>query len=957
MLPHSPTPLLRAAAAAVVALALGAASAGAASLPITPVLTGGKVTYTGGVSGNLTSGVDGDGTHFNEHANLDFSSTSYAGDLFGPRLLVSDGGASAQVRDYTSVPGTGNTDARFRDDRGAFKTVTCTFNAQQITAPPVSRATADGRLILGGVGYVDWAGGATCSPREAANGSTIGSLITGAANAPTVRVGGAAPTGNGKDFNVTMGDSGPCPIGASALANCRYDYSGTGQVHVECALCLTSMQLEQHDLPSGNLMDVPAAGTTDGNHVIATATFTNRTAYTIRSMVKWRERVGRRTLLDAGGSVASPIVTFPAGAQTVVTLEWDTNGFAWERGRPASDRQLEVTTGMGGGYVAVKVLPKPIIAVHGWNADYHGWDVAKVKLPGYVHPELRGRIFAVGDEQGIGIMNTDPSSGNSIAANAAQEKIYIQTIREKTDAEHVDLLVHSMGGLISRYYVQNLMPMARDGMPVASHLMMLGTPNMGSPCADIIGLIADGIPTQQLKPSYVDGVFDRQVVDKRGVPFSIIAGDTGVRTCQSSRTGDGVVEVESAFWTLQDRMKTFAQHLEETDLPSIYDGFVRTHVNQDPDAAMNPFQTTMGGSGASLRERAAVQPRDDEAPAAPADPTQAALVQHVTVPAGGSVDVPVTVGTASALVVGTTAPSSVSMSLVAPDGTVAATDDPNAAMRFARAEQPTAGGWKVRFTQSGGTPVVVGVVAAFEGTPLTMTTSGAGTTITATLRDSGTPVHGATVTADLRAEGQPSRTVTLTEGAGGTYSASPSLPEGDWYGTVHAHTATGDRYREVTLGSDSADTPPAGDPAPTPVGDDPTPAPGGHAGDQPPATGGGATPSDSGGSAAVSAPRGTAPATSAASSATLVLTAKAARVRRAPFTFMLNGRITGGTCTAGTTVAITISSGRRVVTKATIKLTRACTFAARVKVRRRGSLSAVARTATLSSRPLTLRAG
>jgi large repetitive protein len=144
-----------------------------------------------------------------------------------------------------------------------------------------------------------------------------------------------------------------------------------------------------------------------------------------------------------------------------VVFEWDTSGFAWEKGKPQSDRELEVRTGMGGGFVKVKVLPKPIIAVHGWWAGAKGWDPAKQIIPDTIPPELKGRVFAVGDGQGAGRMDTDPQTGNSIAQNATEEALYIKSIRERLDAAHVDLVVHSMGGLISRYYIQKLMPRRR----------------------------------------------------------------------------------------------------------------------------------------------------------------------------------------------------------------------------------------------------------------------------------------------------------------------------------------------------------------------------------------------------------------------------------------------------------------------------------------------------------------
>src|SRR3712207_3440126 len=116
-----------------------------------------------------------------------------------------------------------------------------------------------------------------------------------------------------------------------------------------------------------------------------------------------------------------------------------------------------------------------------------------------------------------------------------------------------------MGGLISRMYINDFMPMAVDGRPVARRLAMLGTPNMGSPCAYWINTILLGVPTQQLRPDYIEG-FNRRVVNRKGVVFSILAGDVNLRTCGSSTTGDTVVEVPSAHWILGDRVTTHVLH-------------------------------------------------------------------------------------------------------------------------------------------------------------------------------------------------------------------------------------------------------------------------------------------------------------------------------------------------------------------------------------------------------------
>lgn len=80
-------------------------------------------------------------------------------------------------------------------------------------------------------------------------------------------------------------------------------------------------------------------------------------------------------------------------------------------------------------------------------------------------------------------------------------------------------------------------------------------------------------------------------------------------------------------------------------------------------------------------------------------------------------------------------------------------------------------------------------------------------------------------------------------------------------------------------------------------------------------------------------------------------------VAQAPFSFRLSGRVSDVSCAAGQKATIATTSGKKVVDKAIIKLTEACTFAAKVKVNRRGALRAVATTARLTSRPLILCAG
>jgi hypothetical protein len=344
---------------------------------------------------------------------------------------------------------------------------------------------------------------------------------------------------------------------------------------------------------------------------------------------------------------------------------------------------------------------------------------------------------------------------------------------------------------------------------VVAHLVMLGTPNMGSPCAYVIGLTWKGIPTEQLKPSFVEGVFNKQILDRKGVRFSLMAGDVQERTCTSPEFGDVVVEVPSAWWTLEDVAKTYAHHIELTDIPELYGSFVKKRLGVDPDGAENASREGAGSAAllASARAARVADARSAERDlsgaarsAAAAEALQAGVARTVTVPAGGAVvDVPVPVGAASALAVGVGAAPGVTSTLIAPDGEVAAevlagSVAAREPMRFLRAEAPPAGVWTLRLRavdEPADSPAAV--VGTYEGWPLTLTTSSSGAPgggavdVVAELRDGAVGVGGAQVTAELRSAGQATRTLELHATSDGRYAAAAgALPAGDWFGTVHA---------------------------------------------------------------------------------------------------------------------------------------------------------------------------
>ncbi|MET7479858.1 triacylglycerol lipase [Streptomyces sp. NPDC005648] len=85
----------------------------------------------------------------------------------------------------------------------------------------------------------------------------------------------------------------------------------------------------------------------------------------------------------------------------------------------------------------------PVVFVHGLSGDASGWDdwISDFEADGYASSELYAWSY-------------DWSQSN--ATTASQLATEIKSVLSKTGASKVDLVVHSMGALSSRYYLKNL---------------------------------------------------------------------------------------------------------------------------------------------------------------------------------------------------------------------------------------------------------------------------------------------------------------------------------------------------------------------------------------------------------------------------------------------------------------------------------------------------------------------
>jgi pimeloyl-ACP methyl ester carboxylesterase len=327
---------------------------------------------------------------------------------------------------------------------------------------------------------------------------------------------------------------------------------------------------------------------TDGDTVRLSATLPARTG---------SETAIRFFLNDLPGLVAS--CTIPSGSDTCQTGMFSTLGWYWkEGGQAANSRLLQIMAGETTipGSFSLSVHPRPVVMVHGFSSSWEAWQnylgpagyLASAGIPG----------FAVGDGQVPGVMNTGSLSSpggktNTIAENAAILGRYIEQVKKITGAQQVDLVAHSMGGLIARYYIDRLMP-GRD----VAQLMMLGSPMAGTTCANLPAALGLYLPAAlEIQPGYVTGIFNPSITHRHGVPFYALAGTPILESFKSPCTSvptDLAVSFDSVSALPLPVTKIPVLHVELNTSPEVFKQFVLPHLQTlsgqfpaEPDPAVN----------------------------------------------------------------------------------------------------------------------------------------------------------------------------------------------------------------------------------------------------------------------------------------------------------------------------------------------------------------------------------
>ncbi len=372
-------------------------------------------------------------------------------------------------------------------------------------------------------------------------------------------------------------------------------------------LRITDLQFEDMKYPNWNDWQEISEqkGTIDGNLVRIKATILNESGETKYADVRFKETYkgdkwdGARPDAPLKDDVVS--VRVDANSEETVELVWDSSGYAWfDDGRPRLLQRVKAELEENSKKIDemtknLKVAPKPLVLVHGLWSNWQAWESWQNILT--TSHSYDWKAFPVGEKPEHGRMNTggaflSTDKTNSIGENSWELEKYIEYAQKDRNAWHVDLVAHSMGGLISRYYISQVMKNnSEDGRPRVSHLIMLGTPNMGSPCADVMNVAFEMLgknveAVRQLRQDQVEN-FNKTNKLRKGVKFSALAGNPLPTMCKQLVWNDGVVSVPSAKWTIADTAESKSIHTDLTGT-SDFSAFVKPRLAIGPKGNHNP---------------------------------------------------------------------------------------------------------------------------------------------------------------------------------------------------------------------------------------------------------------------------------------------------------------------------------------------------------------------------------
>ena len=126
----------------------------------------------------------------------------------------------------------------------------------------------------------------------------------------------------------------------------------------------------------------------------------------------------------------------------------------------------------------------PIIFVHGWNGNLDTFEEMQDKLDEDGIAEDKGSIYSYSTKEickggwnkavSVNFEYYEGDEGNSIDIYAKRLSEVVKLVKDCSKTDKVNIISHSMGGLVSRNFIQNY-----DGNNDVKSLVMIGTPNKG----------------------------------------------------------------------------------------------------------------------------------------------------------------------------------------------------------------------------------------------------------------------------------------------------------------------------------------------------------------------------------------------------------------------------------------------------------------------------------------------
>jgi pimeloyl-ACP methyl ester carboxylesterase len=338
-------------------------------------------------------------------------------------------------------------------------------------------------------------------------------------------------------------------------------------------------------------------GTVDGNFVRIKATVFNASAERRSGEVQFKETYkgdhwdGKRP--DAPLKDPTFSVSLEPGEAKEVELLWDSSGYAWfDDGRPRLVQRVKAELWEKNKRVDemtrnLKVAPKPLVLAHGTWSEWTTFEPWQNLLT--LSHSYDWKAFPVGENPSKGKFQYIGVGTQVSTVEQASETLqsYIRYAQLDRNAWHVDIVGHGGGGVVARHYISRMMPEPYPDMrPQIAHLVMLGTPNMGTSCAESV-TADDPRFLRQLRRDSMEA-FNQVHVDRKGVKFSTLAGTTLLPIgCLSIGATDGLVPVPSAHWTIADRGESDSDHLELTGTRDFSD-FVKPRLAIGPKGDHSP---------------------------------------------------------------------------------------------------------------------------------------------------------------------------------------------------------------------------------------------------------------------------------------------------------------------------------------------------------------------------------